>query len=108
MRLAYERGFLTKPNLSFFQWWALLYTVNQQKAERAESTDAMVRGMTLALAPQRFQEMYLPPRDPTLGDGEENITAGELKNVEQYLRELDRKRSMTASQAPEPRWTEWQ
>lgn len=108
VRLAYERGLLTGESQSHIQRWGLVYMLTAKRRDSAKSREGLLKGLTLALAPQRFEEMYLRDQgEPGLIGDDQNIGVEDLDAVEQFLRELDSKKSMTAEEDVSERWGEW-
>lgn len=73
--------------------------------------DSAIRSLTFNLAPQRYAEMYIKPKEENrqgLAEDEEHVDASDLSDVERYIQELDSKREMGADEAPLRQWGEWQ
>lgn len=64
IRLAYERGFLTKESLNWVQRWALLYWVYLERRIKSEDIDSFLERQTLNLNYEQWARLY---RDRIMG-----------------------------------------
>lgn len=115
MRLAYEQGFLTQKNLSYFQHWGLLYALYLNRRTALEDTRAMLIQQTLNLDPERWVELYRdemlrelgldPDHDEEFGGGHDEIPleASDYDALDQFLRQQENnavKRMISGGQLP--------
>jgi hypothetical protein len=95
IRLADRQGVLRGPKLSQFQRWCLGYLIAEERSERFNEVFELEKFFWAIIDRPGYEAAFVRT-DDDLGAGESHISPEDFADIDQWLRTLDRPRTISA------------
>lgn len=105
MRLAFQQGLLSRPDLNSFQKWALRYAIYMNRRVELRDVEDMLQRQTWYIAPERYRDLFLAghfdPEPLTVAGRDIEEVVDEVDELDRYFAQLEERRVTTGAMVME-------